>query len=106
MEGGLYVCAQADLLFNLERKHTFLCSEDVWGLPKELESRLTQQFGGFIRRLRYSFLVQSEMKRNGSEILFTRKEKKCVFFALFRISLHQSKPVKNANETKRTSIGD
>ncbi len=44
------------------------------------------------------------MKRNGSEILFTRKENKCVF-ALFRISSYQSKPVKNANETMRTSKG-
>jgi hypothetical protein len=81
MEGGLYVCAQADLLSNKERKTNILCSEDVWGLPKELESRLTQQFGGFIRRLRYSFLVQSDMKRNGSEILFTRN--KCVLSLCF-----------------------
>jgi hypothetical protein len=27
------------------------------------------------------------------------------FFALFRISLHQSKPIKNDNGTKRTSKG-
>jgi hypothetical protein len=72
-------------------------------LPKELESRLTQQFGGFIRRVRYSFVVQSEMKRNGSEILFTRKDNKCVLSLCFA-SKQTSKECQRdeANQQKKT----